>query len=118
MQLILASLANLKLEQAEDYAKAETLEQIKIALNAVIANHVDDFVQDMTHISEAATYDGNIGVDAIVHLKDNLYRCDYSYDWTIAWTCSGLQEGGRVTEKVRFNLVENGVLDLQFLKFD
>lgn len=97
---------------------SELASTLKEKLNNIIENYSDDFVQDMTHISQAATYSGNIAVDDVVYLKDNLYRCDYSYDWSIAWTCSGTQEAGRVKEKVRFTVEPNGELNFKFLKFD
>lgn len=113
MNIVLSDLAELSL----DNGVANTL-QIKKTLNSCIENYAEDFVQDMSHISQAANYSGNIQVDEILHLKDNLYRCDYSYDWSIAWTCSGVQEGGRVKEKVRFTLEPNGELQFRFLKLD
>lgn len=91
---------------------------IKVLLNDCIEQYSDDFVQDMSHISQAANYSGNIAVDDIVYLKDNLYRCDYSYDWAIAWTCSGTQESGRVKEKVRFTVGDKGELEFKFLKLE
>ncbi len=82
-----------------------------------IEKYVDDFVQDMSHINDVASYSGGLRVDAIVNIKDNLYRCDYSYEWLIAWNCAGIQESGRVSEKVRFQLEEKS-LDFKFLTFD
>jgi len=90
--------------------------QLKTVLNNHIANYSDDFVQDMSHISQAAHYAGNMLVDNVVHIKDNVFRCDYSYDWAIGWTCSGTQEAGRVKEKVRFSLNEYGELEFKFLQ--
>ncbi|WP_029407735.1 hypothetical protein [Thiomicrorhabdus sp. Milos-T2] len=113
MKIILSDLVGLTLDNDD----ANT-SQIQKVLNACIEDYADDFVQDMSHISQAANYSGNIKVDEIVHLKDNLYRCDYSYDWAIAWTCSGVQEGGRVKEKVRFTLEPSGELQFKFLKLD
>ncbi|WP_321323809.1 hypothetical protein [Thiomicrorhabdus sp.] len=113
MKIIIADLAGLVSLQNEE----NTL-KIKDSLNQCIENYSDDFVQDMSHISQAANYTGNMRVDAVIHIKDNLYRCDYSYDWAIAWTCSGTQEAGRVKEKVRFTLSPNGELEFKFLKFD
>ena len=92
--------------------------KLKASLSACIESYSDAFVQDMSHISQAANYAGNLEVDSIVHLKESLYRCEYSYDWAIGWTCSGTQEAGRVKEKVRFTLNENGELDFKFLKLD
>lgn len=115
MQLILADIAGIA---STDNSAQDTAVKMTQALNRVIENYADDFVQDMTHISEAANYAGNINVDAVTHIKENVFRCEYSYDWTIAWTCSGLDESGRVSEKVRFTLNENGVLEFQFLNFD
>lgn len=77
-----------------------------------------EMVQDMTHISQAAVFSGNLTVDAVEYLKDSLFRCDYSYDWQIGWTCSGTQEAGRVNEKVRFSLEPDGTLKFKFLKLD
>jgi len=85
-------------------------------INQNIEKWSDDFVQDMRHISESATYDGNIAVDQVSYLKENLYRCDYSYDWTIAWNCSGIQDSGRVNEKVRFTVDASGEVEFKFLK--
>ena len=113
MQLILSEFAGL----SENHNQ-EAADKIGQALNRVIENYTDDFVQDMSHISQAANYAGNIAVDKVEYLKDDLYRCDYSYDWAIAWTCSGTQEAGRVKEKVRFTLSENGELIFKFLKLD
>lgn len=84
-------------------------------INKYIESLADAFVQDMSHISPAANYTGNISVDQVEYLKDNLYRCDYSYDWAIAWTCSGTQEAGRITEKVRFTLDDTGEIHFKFL---
>lgn len=113
MKIIISELAGLVNLQDE-----AVLLQIKTLLNQQIANYSDDFVQDMSHISQAAHYEGNMLVDHIEYLKDNLFRCDYSYDWAIGWTCSGTQEAGRVNEKVRFSLSENGELHFKFLKLD
>lgn len=113
MKLILSELANLTVEHGEVVAK-----KIQDKLSLVVENYTDDFVQDLSHISQAANYSGNINVDQIEHLKDNLYRCDYSYDWAIAWTCSGTQEAGRVKEKVRFTLDDSGELTFKFLKLE
>lgn len=113
MNITIADLAGLVTVQSE----SNTL-KIKDSLNQCIENYSDDFVQDMSHISQAANYTGNMRVDAIKQIKDDLYRCDYSYDWAIAWTCSGTQEAGRVNEKVRFTLSPNGELDFKFLKLD
>ena len=113
MKIIIADLAGLV------GLPNETISQkLKDSLSSCIKNYSEDFVQDMSHISQAANYAGNIAVDEIVHLKDNLYRCDYSYDWAIAWTCSGTQEAGRVKEKVRFTVNDNGELDFKFLQLD
>ncbi|WP_178861626.1 hypothetical protein [Thiomicrorhabdus cannonii] len=90
---------------------------LKSLIDAHIQTMQDDFVQDLSHISSAAVYAGNLAVDEVVHLRDNLYRCDYSYDWHIAWTCSGTQEAGRVKEKVRFS-VAGDEIDFKFLKLD
>ncbi|BBP43827.1 hypothetical protein [Thiosulfativibrio zosterae] len=83
-----------------------------------LATLEDSLIQDLRHISDAAKYNGGLQIDAVTHLKDNLYRCDYSYDWDIAWTCSGTQESGRVSEKVRFTLDEEGVVTFKFLTLD
>lgn len=80
-----------------------------------LENHL---VQDLNHISQAARYAGDMKIDHILYLKDNLYRCDYSYKWDIAWTCSGTQETGRITEKVRFVLNPNGQITFKFLTLD
>lgn len=114
MQLILAELNDLT--ASDD--KAALANQLKLALNKVIENYSDDFVQDMSHISQAANYAGNIQVDQIEYLKEDLFRCDYSYDWAIAWTCSGTQEAGRVKEKVRFSFDKPNTLNFKFLKLD
>ncbi len=76
------------------------------------------FIQDMSHISDAAVYDGDMRIDQIVYLKDCMYRCDYSYNWVIGWTCSGVQEAGRIQEKVRFSLSEEGQIEFKFLKLE
>ncbi len=113
MKLILSELANIEISNGTELAGL-----LKTKLNSVVENYSDDFVQDLSHISQAANYSGNIQIDAVECLKDNLYRCDYSYDWAIAWTCSGTQESGRVSEKVRFTLDDNGELDFKFLKLE
>ncbi len=113
MKLTLAELSGVNVEHGQALADG-----LKESLNSVIGDYTDDFVQDMSHISQAANYNGNIAVDEVAYLKDNLYRCDYSYDWTIAWTCSGTQEAGRVKEKVRFTVEDNGELTFKFLKLD
>ena len=95
-----------------------TTEDIKRALNSVIEQYSDEFVQDMSHISQVANYAGNIKVDEVMYIKENLYRCDYSYDWAIAWTCSGTQEAGRVKEKVRFTIGDGNVFTFKFLKLE
>lgn len=113
MKIVINELADSGLAQG-----AELSIVLQNAINERIAQHSDEFVQDMSHISTAATYAGNITVDQVEYLKENLYRCDYSYDWAIAWTCSGTQEAGRVKEKVRFTLSDNGELEFKFLRFD
>ncbi|GAB6070060.1 hypothetical protein JCM30760_11570 [Thiomicrorhabdus hydrogeniphila] len=113
MKIIITELAGLV-----NLQDRSVLLQIQEQLNQHITHYSDDFVQDMSHISQAAHYEGNMLVDHIEYIKDNIFRCDYSYDWAIGWTCSGTQEAGRVKEKVRFSLSENGELDFKFLKLD
>ncbi|MDG6772795.1 hypothetical protein QCB45_00450 [Thiomicrorhabdus sp. ZW0627] len=113
MKVVFAELANSGMVQGE--ALAETL---KNSIESHLSELQSEFVQDMSHISQAASFAGNMTVDDVVYLKDNLYRCDYSYDWQIAWTCSGTQESGRVKEKVRFTVDDNGELHFKFLKLD
>ncbi|MDG6778180.1 hypothetical protein QCB44_05620 [Thiomicrorhabdus sp. zzn3] len=108
-----SQLAHEKMEHGEVQAA-----QLKGLIQSVMPEMEQAFVQDLSHISTAAVYAGNMAVDRIEHLRDNLYRCDYSYDWHIAWTCSGTQEAGRVTEKVRFTLNDGGEVEFKFLKFD
>ena len=110
MKLTLTELANQSFENGDELAS-----ELTVMLNEHIADYGDDFVQDMSHISQAAIYDGNILVDQVIFLKENLYRCDYSYDWVIGWTCSGTQEAGRVKEKVRFIVNDNGECEFKFL---
>lgn len=113
MKLIFSELTKLPVEHG-----AELAEIVKTKLAPVIEKYSDDFVQDLSHISQAANYSGDLQVDQVEYLKDNLYRCDYSYNWEIAWTCSGTQEAGRVNEKVRFTVDENGELNFKFLKLE
>jgi len=113
MKLIISEMASDSIQHGREVA-----EQLGTKLNAIIENYTDDFVQDMSHISQAANYSGHIRVDQVLHIKDNLYRCDYSYDWAIAWTCSGTQESGRVSEKVRFTIEPNGEVEFKFLTFE
>ena len=87
-------------------------------LQPFVEANAQTFVQDLSHISEAAIYEGGIQIDAIEHLSDALFRCVYSYDWAIAWTCSGTQEAGRVQEKVRFMIDSDGTAHFKFLKLD
>lgn len=91
---------------------------LKTVLSENLSELESDFVQDLSHISQAASFAGEMTIDAVVHLKDNLYRCDYSYNWQIAWTCSGTQEAGRVKEKVRFTVLDDGEVEFKFLKLD
>jgi len=92
------------------------------SLKSVMALHLTEveqsFVQDLSHISQAAIFSGGMTVDEVIYIKDNLYRCDYSYNWQIAWTCSGTKEAGRVKEKVRFTVGDNGDIEFKFLKLD
>lgn len=92
--------------------------QLKSVLTEYLPELESSFVQDLSHISTAANYTGEMMIDNIVFLKDNLFRCDYSYNWAIGWTCSGVQEAGRVSEKVRFTLNEQGVVTFKFLKLE
>lgn len=109
------------------YEQAEYIASLVARLKVCIAKQLADMeqskleaemVQDMSHISQAAVYAGNLTVDDVVYVKDNLFRCDYSYDWQIGWTCSGTQEEGRVKEKVRFSLEPDGALVFKFLKLE
>ncbi|NPA71275.1 MAG: hypothetical protein GXO35_00470 [Gammaproteobacteria bacterium] len=113
MNFIIETLKDQSIQQGKALAVP-----LKQALNERIEGLSSDFVQDLSHISLAANYSGGIRVDEVVFLKDNLYRCDYSYDWAIGWTCSGTQEVGRVKEKVRFTVDESGMLTFKFLTFD
>lgn len=116
MQCELQALKNVN--TVMDLTSATGVELIRQALNQQSALFEDALIQDLSHISTAAIYAGNLRVDGVVHLKENLYRCEYSYDWQIGWTCSGTQEAGRVHEKVRFTLNEVGQLTFKFLKLD
>lgn len=113
MQVELNDWAALSTQTPE--ARCEALQK---HLQPVVEAHTEEFVQDLSHISEAAIYEGNIAIDVIEHLSDDLYRCVYSYDWAIAWTCSGTQEAGRVQEKVRFMVDSDGVAHFKFLQFN
>jgi hypothetical protein len=111
-------LESLNKEEVIDLTTAMGVELITQALNQQSTQFEQALIQDLSHISTAAIYAGNLVVDAVVHLKGDLYRCEYSYDWQIGWTCSGTQEAGRVREKVRFTLNETGRLSFKFLKLD
>lgn len=88
------------------------------------------FIQDLSHINPAARYAGEMRIDDVEFLKTvempmetgnapvHLFRCHYSYQWDIGWTCSGTSENGRVHEKVRMRLAPDGTLECLFLKFD
>lgn len=99
-------------------------DELAMDLKQVIEKQFEDtelqqaFVQDLSHISQAAVFSGDMKVDQVRYLKDNLYRCDYSYGWHIAWTCSGTQEAGRVSEKVRFTLNDDAEIEFKFLKLE
>jgi len=113
LKLTFTELSNHSLKHGDELTNV-----LKTLINGRIESYTDEFVQDMSHISLAANYSGNMAVDGVIFLKDNLYRCDYSYDWAIGWTCSGTQEAGRVSEKVRFTVEENGDLMFKFLKLE
>jgi hypothetical protein len=104
--------------QLSQLTTEEQCESLVSKINNVINDYAIEFVQDLTHISMAANFSGNLSVLRVECLKDNLFRCHYGYDWSIAWTCSGTQESGRVEEKVRFTVNPDGVLDFKFLKLD
>ncbi|WP_127470779.1 hypothetical protein [Thiomicrorhabdus aquaedulcis] len=104
--------------QYSEHEKAQNCALILQELNRELHRFEQVLVQDLSHISTAAIYAGNLRLEAVVHLKDNLYRCDYGYDWQIGWTCSGLQENGRVYEKMRFNLANNGEIIFKPLQLD
>lgn len=108
-------------EELQDIAIQHN-DEMAMQLKTVIHSHLSDmeeaFIQDMSHISQAANFAGEMAVDDVIYLKDNLYRCDYSYGWQIAWTCSGTQESGRTKEKVRFTLADDGEIEFKFLKLD
>lgn len=97
---------------------AETAERLQALITEQLPSLESEFVQDLSHISQFAGYGGNMTVDQVEYLKDNLYRCEYSYDWQISWTCAGTQESGRAKEKVRFTLTPDGEVTFKFLKFD
>lgn len=103
--------------QLSSLAGIATCSLLAEIIQAEIANFADNFVQDLSHINQAATYSGGLLVDKVEHIKDNRYRCSYSYDWLIAWNCAGLQESGRVVEKVHF-VLEIDKISFKFLKFD
>lgn len=96
-------------------------------LNAKLDELEPKFIQDLSHINPAARYAGEMKVDEVEFLKSvktrsdsetYLFRCHYSYNWEIGWTCSGTSESGRVHEKVRVQLAPNGELEILFLKLD
>jgi len=91
---------------------------LRQSIRPLLERYQDEFLTDISHISTAAVFDGGMQLEGVEHLKDNLYRLDYSYLWSIAWTCSGVQEGGRVKEKVRFSVEDDGMLSFKFLRFD
>ncbi|MBF6057997.1 hypothetical protein [Thiomicrorhabdus heinhorstiae] len=97
---------------------ADSVSMLQQEIAELLPSMEKEFIQDMSHISDAAVYEGDMQVDQVVYLKDNLYRCDYSYNWVIAWTCSGTQEAGRIQEKVRFSLSEDGEIEFKFLKLE
>lgn len=91
--------------------------QLQIEIQQALADMENAFVQDLSHISTAANYAGNMAVEQVVYLKEKLFRCDYAYDWAIGWTCSGTQEAGRIKEKVRFVFdPETGEVEFKFLQ--
>ncbi|WP_373017759.1 hypothetical protein [Thiomicrorhabdus sp.] len=113
MKVVFSELANSNVEHGEALA-----ELLKESIQQRLPELQNEFVQDLSHISQAASFSGNMTIDGVEYLKDHLYRCDYSYDWQIAWTCAGTQEAGRVNEKVRFTVDDNGELHFKFLKLD
>lgn len=107
-----------QLAQAEPEHSDEMTGRLKDLISQQLPSLESEFVQDLSHISQFAGYAGNMTVDQVEYLKDNLYRCDYSYDWQISWTCAGTQESGRAKEKVRFTLTPDGEVTFKFLKLD
>lgn len=93
-------------------------DRLKTLISTALPEFEQTFLQDLSHISQAASFAGEMTIDDVIYLKDNLYRCDYSYNWQIAWTCAGTQESGRVAEKVRFTLDQNGEVAFKFLKLE
>jgi hypothetical protein len=85
-------------------SRSEQIESLKVFISGYMVNHPDVFEVDISHISTAAVFDGGLQLDDIEWIKEDLFRLHYHYNWSIAWTCSGVQEGGQINEKVRFSV--------------
>lgn len=112
MQKHYAELANLPLEASE------TLVQIQQAFQQDLETLKPILNQDLSHISHFANPTGEIQIESIERVKENLFILHYQLGWQINYSCADQTESGQQKEKLRFTLAPDGRVTFKVLKFD
>jgi len=112
MQKHYAELANLPLESSETLIQIQRVFQQDLEVLKPVLN------QDLSHISHFANPTGNIQIDGIERVKENLFILHYQLGWQINYSCADHTENGQLTEKLRFTLSTEGCVTFKVLKMD
>jgi hypothetical protein len=74
-------------------------------------------IQDLSHISHFAQFDGGLTLLEVTSLGQNRFKLRYQYDWALNWNCAGETGSGTVTESMRLRCLSDSV-ELLPLKLD
>ena len=112
MQKIYPELAQLDIEAAD------TLKQLQQVFQADLEALKPALNQDLSHISHFANPTGDIHLDQVERVKDNLFILHYRLGWQINYSCADQTESGELKEKLRFTLDPDGTVSFKILKLD
>ena len=101
-----------------DLNAEETLEQLLQTFQADLEALKPALNQDLSHISHFANPTGEIHLDQVEKVKDNLFILHYRFGWQINYSCADQTESGELKEKLRFTLDPDGTVTFKILKLD
>lgn len=74
----------------------------------------DKLVPDLSYIDEMAHVVNGINIKDVVHVSENQYRLEYSFDWELFLGCSDRNETGVENGQVLFTLEGDNFLKFNF----
>lgn len=85
-------------------------ESIEQHLQEQKKNFERQLIPDLRYLDESAHNTNGIEIQTVNYIKDNQFELVYRFDWHAYRGCSGFDESGTETSKVRFWIEEDGTI--------